>query len=440
MTEKDQADAIVEQCGRFIKYCGTLGWLTYNYGNGCWTSEFDETVVVEIVKDFAEQRRAGAQNNEEEKFAKTLLTNHSVNAVLNLIKTNSDIKKNHDEFDTDPYTINCHGELWDLRTAAMRETAPEDFVTKTTRFKADSGKPVTYFSRFLTQITGKDGQPRIELGQWLLYFFGYCLSGVTSAQFFVNFHGKGNNGKSVLLILMLKIFGDYGALLSRDIVIENKYQSSFDNAALPGVRFAALIDAPDGVLNMNQLKSIVAGDEINAKRKFKPDFKFFPVCKIAIGSNPHLKLRETGFAVQRRIRLVPFDYTVPDGEEDPALLDKLLEEGEGITGLLVQMCKKYFDAGGGPSAFPPCDVVDKASADYLKSEDKVRLYVDARVEKKEGGEVKAQELYNDYVKWEQEQGNKPMSGRTFGRRVGELVKSRDRKNDGYIYKEIAIRQ
>jgi hypothetical protein len=70
------------------------------------------------------------------------------------------------------------------------------------------------------------------------------------------------------------------------------------------------------------------------------------VCKIAVGSNPKLKLKDTGMAVRRRVRLAPFDYTVPDDEIVVNLEERLLGEAPEILTLLIYFAKEYYRRGG----------------------------------------------------------------------------------------------
>jgi putative DNA primase/helicase len=235
------------------------------------------------------------------------------------------------------------------------------------------------------------------------------------AGFFLNFHGEGNNGKSLLLSLMLELFGDYGAAIPEDLVLENPRSSGFDLSEIPGVRLGVVTDAPDGHLNMRDMKPIITGDPMSARRKYRENLQFKPECKIAVGSNHRLKLRETGLGVQRRLRMIPFDHTIPSDQIDVFLKDKLLGEGPEILMLLITMAEEYYRKGGGPRAFPACEVVDAASREYMASEDQVAQFLEEKTETAEGAEVTAKDLYKKYLEWCDEQGiRKKLSANSFG--------------------------
>jgi putative DNA primase/helicase len=211
-------------------------------------------------------------------------------------------------------------------------------------------------------------------------------------------------------------------------------------AGLPGIRLAVLADAKEGRLNMKDLKPLISGNTMNGQRKFLKDFTFRPVCKIAVGSNHRLKLPSTGMDVKRRVRMVPFDYTVPE-EDVITHLDKvLLEEAPEILALLIYFAGQYYAAGGGPRAFPVCQAIDETSREYLESEDLVGRFVQDRTEPSPGAETAANDLYKDFEKWEEAEGiRKKMSRNTFGDRLKVHVPGKVRKTSGVYYLDIKIK-
>ena len=335
--------------------------------------------------------------------------------------------------------------FYHLRTGETRQAEPEDLLTKTVFCKAAPAPEADMpgipkrFEEFIKKVTSKDGAERPDLALFIMYWFGYCLTGDTGAAFFVNFHGEGNNGKSVLLKLMIQLFGDYAAPIPKDVVIENRFASQFNLAGLPGIRLGVLTDAPEGRLNMDALKPITTGDTISAQRKFMKDFAFKSVCKIAVGSNPRLTLKDTGMAVRRRIRMAPFDYTVPDTEIVVNLEERLLEEAPEILALLIYFAREYYRRGGGPRAFPPCAVVDEASAEYMESEDLVGRYVKERTTAAPGGAVSAADLYKDFVRWAEDEGvRKKMSKNKFGEHLTAHIPNKKKIDNNWHYLDVMI--
>jgi putative DNA primase/helicase len=392
------------------------------------------------------------------RFARRILSAAGIAAVKNVLKHDTTIAVERDRFDAEPSALNCMGDFYNLRTGETRPCTPGDMFSKTTRCKAAALEKATgkkaregnvwelpdlpkEFWDFLEKVTSKNGAHRYDLTYYILSYFGYCLTGETGASFFVNFHGEGANGKSELLGLMFELFGDYAAPLPTDVVIENQFQSQFDLAGLPGIRLGVLIDAPDGHLNMKQLKPLVSGDAQNGKRKYLEDFTFNPVCKIAVASNHKLKLRNTGLADKRRIRMVPFDYTVPEEEMISHIHRRLLEkEGPEILALLIWFAHEYYAYGEGPKAFPACAAVDETSAEYLKSQDLVGRWIEERTDPLAGSDESSDDLYKDFRKWAGEEGVvKVMSKNTFGEYLAVRNPEKKRKDSKWYYCGIRLK-
>ena len=279
----------------------------------------------------------------------------------------------------------------------------------------------------------------MDLARWIMFYFGYSLTGETGASFFVNFHGGGQNGKSVLLKLMMSLFGDYASPIAQDIVIENRFASQFDLANLPGIRLGVLADAAEGQLNMKLIKEITTSEPVSAKRKFKKDFILRAVCKLAVGTNHKLTIKNTGVAALRRIRLIPFDYTVPDNDIVPNLENKLLEEAPQILRVLIYFAKKYYENGGGAKAFPKCDVINEASREYLESQDLVGRWVKENTEEAAGNGEEVDDLFKNFLLWcDKENIRKKMGKSKFGEHLSVHIKEKKRTNKGIVYLNIKL--
>ncbi|MDR0709162.1 MAG: DUF5906 domain-containing protein [Spirochaetaceae bacterium] len=448
ISEEHLAEAIVDTCGRYIRYCPQIGWMVYNAEDGCWKERYAESAVQRVIIHFGQLLLEGTVdiNQGELRFARHILSSSGINAVKSILRYHPRIVIEQDQFDANPDLLNCKGDLYNLRSGEARPAEPEDYISKSMYCKATPAKGAEQpplprlFEEFLAKVTGKEGQVRPDLAIFIMYWFGYCLTGDSGAAFFVNFHGTGKNGKSVLLRLMMQLFGDYAAPISKDVIIENRFASQFNLQDLPGIRLAVLSDAPEGRLNMETIKQLTTGDIISAQRKFLKNFAFKPVCKIAIGSNPRLTLKDTGMAIRRRIRLVPFDYVITDEEEIINFDQRLMEEGPDILAALIYLAKDYYRKGGGPRAFPPCAVVDEASAEYLESEDLVGRWVQERTEAAPGNAEGATELYKDFIKWAEDEGvRKKMGKNKFGEHLSVHIPAKKKLNSGWVYQDIMLK-
>jgi putative DNA primase/helicase len=448
LSEEHLAEAIIDSCGRYIRYCPQIGWMTYSAEDGCWKERYAESAVQRVVIHFGQLLFEGTVeiNQGELRFARHILSSAGINAVKSILRHHPLITIEQDQFDLNPDLLNCKGDLYNLRTGEVRPVEPEDYVSRSVYCKAApaAGKEMPalpkLFKEFLMQVTSKDGVDRPDLALFIMYWFGYCLTGDTGAAFLVNFHGGGKNGKSVLLKLMMRLFGDYAAPIPTDVVIENRFASQFNLEGLPGVRLGILADAPEGRLNMEMLKPIITGDTLSAQRKFMKNFAYKSVCKISVGSNPRLTLKNTGMAISRRIRMIPFDYQITDEEEIINFEQQLLEDAPGILALLIYLAKDYYRQGGGPRAFPSCRVVDETSREYLESEDLVGRWKQERTEAAPGNAVSATELYKDFIKWAEDEGVRKRIGKNkFGEHLSVHLPAKKKLESGWVYQDVMLK-
>jgi putative DNA primase/helicase len=448
LNEDDLAEDIVQHCGRYIRHCAENGWMGWSAEDGCWKGEeYAESMVQWIVRHFGRLLSENVTDEYPEgiRFARHVRSSGGINAIMSILRRDKRIAFTYEQFDADPSVLNCKGALYNLRTGSVRPVEPEDYITKSMSCKPAEAKgkdqPTmpAQFLDFMKKITSKDGEERQDLAKWILFYFGYSLTGETGASFFVNFHGGGQNGKSVLLKTMMSIFGDYASPISHDIVIENRFASQFDLAGLPGIRLGVLADAGEGQLNMKLLKEVTTGEPISAKRKFKKDFLLRAVCKLAVGTNHQLNLKNTGMDAKRRIRMVPFDWTVPDEEIVPDLEKKLIEEAPEILRLLIYFAGRYYSKGGGAKAFPACEIIDEASREYLASQDLVGRWVKNNTEEAPGNGENVDDLYRNFTAWCGGEGIKKVMGKNkFGEHLSVHIKEKKRDSKGIIYLNIRL--
>lgn len=85
---------------------------------------------------------------------------------------------------------------------------------------------------------------------------------------------------------------------------------------------------------------------------------------------PHIV---SGYAIWRRIRLIPFEVIIPEGERDPNLAARLIvEELSGILAWAVQDCLAWQEKG-----LKPPEKVQAATGAYRKEMDVLAGFLEA---------------------------------------------------------------
>jgi putative DNA primase/helicase len=439
-TQDAQAKAVEAYLDGHAHFVKGLGWAVYSGITGTFRVDIAEHILRYIIRLIARERwdlryaenGRGKENTELISYARKAVTEPGIRQVLKLLE--DPIADKAENYDSNPYLLNCRGVTYNLRTGEYSDSAPEYRHMKTAMCAPQEG-PTPRFDKFMDEITCGDA----SMAAWIMRWFGYCLSGDVSTPWFANFHGNGRNGKGTLLHVMCQIMGDYARTIPEEVVSDKGRYSDTKhaNAELFGIRCGVAPDVGEGRLNLANIKDITGGDPINAERKYHDPFTYRPIVKLTIATNHQLRLSETGPSVVGRFRYVPFKFSAL-GREDTGLEDALLREAPRILNRLIKEAVEYFK-NPGPKGFPPCEIIDRETAEYIRGEDVIAEFLEERTMEEVGGMVRAADLYTSYRAWAEAGGQRrPMDKRRFGIRIGEkLERGHDRK--GAFYFGIKIR-
>src|ERR1017187_3307914 len=111
-----------------------------------------------------------------------------------------------EQFDADPFLLNCVNSTVDLRTGELRPHRRADLITRLCPVQYDPAAHSPLWDRFLEEATGANR----EVGQFLQRAVGYSLTGATSEEVLFFVHGPGGSGKSTFLEAIKAVLGEYG--------------------------------------------------------------------------------------------------------------------------------------------------------------------------------------------------------------------------------------
>jgi len=175
---------------------------------------------------------------------------------------------------------------------------------------------------------------------------GYSLTGETSEQCLFILHGSGANGKSTFVETIHALLGDYGQKTETKSFMQRQSEGvRNDLARLKGARFASAVEIGRGQkLDEALIEEATGGDRIAARFLFKELFEFQPQFKLFLACNHKPEIRGTDEGIWRRVKLVPFDVTIPPKERDKRLLVKLRAELPGILNWALEGCQQWLGA------------------------------------------------------------------------------------------------
>jgi putative DNA primase/helicase len=210
-----------------------------------------------------------------------------------------------------------------------------------------------------------DRDVRIEFVQ---EWFGYCLIPDISQHKFLWLVGSGGNGKSVILNTLAALIGK-----------ENVSYAMLERMGKPSVRAelqGKLCNishemSSDATIADGYLKAIVAGDWVEAERKFQPSFSYQPFVRIVAATNslPYLKDTTDGFF--RRAIILELTRKFTGKEVDKHLQEKILAELDGILVFAVQGLQRLLKR----DEFVILESAIRMANKYRDESDSVRYFV-----------------------------------------------------------------
>jgi P4 family phage/plasmid primase-like protien len=337
----------------------------------------------------------------------------TVAAVVGLARSNQDVAAGVEDWDKDPFLLGTPGGTVDLTTGELRPARPEEGITKLTSCApAPKGTRSVAWEYFIHEITNG----REELAANLKRLCGYALTGSVREHAICFAYGSGTNGKSVFVGTIAGVMHDYAAAIPAEmLMVSTGDRHPADVARLRGVRLAIGSETEDGRQWAEaKVKALTGGDRIPARFMRQDWFEFSPAFKIIVCGNHSPSLRGVDKAIRRRLHLLPFDFTVPDGKIDKNLGEKLAAEGPAILRWAIDGCIEWQQRGLDP---PPC--IREATDKYLADEDVILRWIEAAGEFSPASWQSAAELWTSWKRFAEKAGEDVGTQRRFAVRLVE---------------------
>lgn len=336
-----------------------------------------------------------------------------VAAMLTMARSEPGISIKHDVLDVDPMLFNISNGTIDLRTGKLRQHERADMLTKLAVVVYDPSAKCPLFLAFLDRIMAGNA----DLIAFLQRAVGYCLTGQTGERCLFILHGSGANGKTVFIETIAALLGDYAKAVPASALLScrSEERPRNDLAMLAGVRMASATETNEGrKLDEAIVKIVTGGDRISARFLFCEHFTFTPTFKLWMATNHKPEIRGTDDAIWARIRLIPFNVTIPEAERDPELKNKLRTELSGILNWALAGCMEWQQR----RLDPPKEVID-ATEGYRLEQDQVGEFIEEACVTADGISASASALFEGYCKWCKSGGVDALNQTMFGRRLND---------------------
>ncbi|WP_431856617.1 DNA primase family protein [Azospirillum sp.] len=297
-------------------------------------------------------------------------------------------------------------------SARRRSSRRADLITRRVAASYRPGADCPRFKTFLERI-----QPSEPVRKYLQRLFGYRLTGRADEHVFVVFFGTGRNGKSTLVDVLRRVYGDYAATVPVGLFLDDGHVRADGPrpslAKLPGVRVVFMSEPKKGSrLDESMVKETTGGEPIETRRLNRDPFEFRPQFVPIMSTNHKPEVRGLDPGIWGRIHLVGFPVTIPAAERDKRLGETLWTERDGILNWMLDGLKEWHEQG----LNPPQEILD-AVAEYKADSDPLGEFLDSETVAEAGKRVKTADLYERYEDWCKRNGVEPLKQNGFSRRM-----------------------
>jgi len=445
LTDVGNAERLAERFGDGMKFCHTQNrW--YVWTGQKWAPDTTGAVQRKAVNTVRAMYAEAAEISDDEK-RKNLLKhaqrsehNSRIRAMIEQARAMCPIEAS--EFDRDRYKLNVLNGTIDLKTGKLHPHKRKDFITKLApveypenwhEYQAGRWHEVCpTWIYFLHSIFEGDGSMIVNLKRAV----GYSLTGDAREEVMFILHGTGQNGKSTLLEAIRTMLGDYARSSPIATFLAKREENSARNdlARLRGARFITAIEPGEGKkIDDTVIKQMTGRDTITARFLYQEHEEFLPEGKIWLAVNHKPAIPGTEHATWRRLRLLPFTYTVPEEKKIPDLGERLKAEMPWILAWAVSGCLLWQEEGLRFS-----EKVLAATAEYRAEEDPVARFIESKCVTGPGREVQSSVLHKAYTAWAAEEGERGCNANRFSRIMEEKGFKRQKKNKFNIFAGIDI--
>lgn len=395
------------------------GWQNTRKG-GYWRLEETEGAVARATEEIRHwYGRLGRIDDEDaRKHAfRAIVESEGAGRVAAMLKlARPFLSSTQADYDQDPWLLNTHGGVVELRTGRIRQGWPEDMLSKITSCDCDPERETPLWDATLDIALGPRDRGLIAFFQRAI---GLALIGEVMEHRLFVMHGTGANLKSTLLTTCIRILGDYARQAAPDVLLEQQRDRHPEAIAdLAGVRFVSTQETRQGTaFDEAMVKTLTGGDPRSCRHLYGPRFVYTPSDTFFLATNERPRVRGTDEGIWRRLCLLPFTRTLePERRMPEAMVHDLLRpEYPGILWWMIRGCLEYQRVG---LAEP--DEVKGATQGYRREQDLVSDWLEARCVVGAGYWASTQDLYRSYSEWCRDANLRPMSLPSFTTRLRGL--------------------
>lgn len=317
---------------------------TLYYHNGYYYTQLDANQLIKLYRKYVDYEL----NNESSLYG--------YKELYGCFMTDPQIECSEPE--DEPIYAPLENGIFDLVEWKLYPHSPDQITFTYIKAKYAREAKCPIFEGYLHQVTG--GDPQLMERFWMV--IGYLLIYPARGKFFIFMKGVGNSGKSVLGSFIKHLYPKESISSIRLKNLTNQFGMA--SLATSVINFD--MDMPSSRIDdeaASRLKQITGGDSMNIPRKYRDDALLERRIKFVFSSNHPLIIDGEDEALMKRIVYLPFNYAIPDNQQDPDLGDKIWAERDAIVTKALYYARKLVQRN---YIFPEIPYVDSAKYSPVK--------------------------------------------------------------------------
>lgn len=394
---------LIAAYGDRIRWCPDRGkWLTWSPTGWAWEGTHREAGIVrELAKSVVRDLPADTPSTQHRR----VLSAQGITGALIQAASDPRLTVLYSELDADPWSLNTPGGLVNLRDGSIRPAVPGDLVTRATTASPAPSWRGGRWEAFLSETFGSADN---DLATYVQTLVGYSAVGLVGAHVLPFAYGSGGNGKGVTMEAVVAVLGSYATTAPARFLMAGGERHETEIARLAGARMVVASEVDDADrFDEGKVKLLTGGDSLTARFMNRDHFTFTPSHTLWLVGNHLPAVRSGGDSFWRRLRLIPFEHTVPPESRVDDLQGLLAREHGGeILAWLIEGAVRYAEGG----LMEPAGV-RAATADYAHDTDTVARFLEEACLVGGGEQVRSPvaAVYAAYDRWCKASGDTALS-------------------------------
>lgn len=398
--------------------------INYRRGNACYYDVKHNRINLDDVKKYLKSANDFSYSNK----------------LVAEIKNDMRIIVDDTALNKERYVLNAKNGTIDLTTGKLREHSHSDMITLCTSVDYQEESKSELWERIIDDVTiGDKG-----LAKYIQLLAGYIATGDTSEQIFPIWHGRGENGKSLVIKTIAKALGSYAQSAEIKTFLKRQQGAMTNDIARLAECRLVVTHELDGEDDMDEafIKTITGEDKITSRFLRNEFFEYTPKFKVIMCVNVLPEINGSDKGISRRLVIIPFNAQFGD-KRDNTLGEKLDNELTGVLSWIVQGAMKYIALKQSGKSLLSADVqpmvVKTLTSNFLNDQNPMKHFFTECLVREEGKRIPMLEVYRVYKDWVREEMISPLGKKSFNNNLEAMGYEKYSSNGKRCWKNLTLK-